>query len=218
MSHNTTQNHPIADSRYTSIFDQALQDTAEHLGVNPDKLLVWFDQYPLIQAPTQLRFLHLIKKYDLDPFADELSILKDAEGSCQVFITVDGWFKIINQHAQYTGMSLRESTEENNAIPIWMECCIYRNDRILPIVVKEYFDEVKTEHPSWKQMPRRMLRYRVIQQCARMAFGISAPEYIAFKNPNTATEVVKVTPSNTKDVPAEVISHTERLKKKLAKS
>ena len=77
---------------------------------------------------------------------------------------------------------------------------------------------MKTEHPSWKQMPRRMLRHRVIQQCARMAFGISAPEYIAFKNPNTATEVVKVTPSNTKDVPAEVISHTERLKKKLANS
>lgn len=215
MNQNTTQSTPIADSKYTSIFDQALQDTAEHLEVNPDKLLVWFDQYPLIQALTQLRFLHLIKKYDLDPFADELSILKDAEGSCQVFITVDGWFKIINQHAQYTGMSLRESTEEHNTIPIWMECCIYRNDRILPIVVKEYFDEVKTEHPSWKQMPRRMLRYRVIQQCARMAFGISAPEYIAFKNQNTTTEVMKLPQSNPTDMPAEALSHTERLKKKL---
>jgi len=218
MNQNTTQNPPIADSKYTGIFNQALKDTAEYLGVNPDKLLFWFDQYPLIQAPTQLQFLHLIKKYDLDPFADELSILKDPEGSCQVFITVDGWFKIINQHAQYTGMSLRESTEENNTIPIWMECCIYRNDRILPIVIKEYFDEVKTEHPSWKQMPRRMLRYRVIQQCARMAFGISAPEYIAFKNQNTATEMVKVTPSNTTNMPNKSLSHTERLKKKLANS
>ena len=218
MHKNNPRNHPINDSKFTSIFDQALKDTAEHLGVNPDKLLIWFEQYPLIQVPTQLRFLHLIKKYDLDPFADELSILKDSEGGYQVFITIDGWFKIINQHVQYTGMCLRESTEENNGIPIWMECCIYRKDRILPIAIKEYFDEVKTEHPSWKQMPRRMLRHRVIQQCARMAFGISAPEYIAFKNPNTATEVVKVTPSNTKDVPAEVISHTERLKKKLANS
>ena len=218
MHKNNPRNHPINDSKFTSIFDQALQDTAEHLGVNPDKLLIWFEQYPLIQVPTQLRFLHLIKKYDLDPFADELSILKDTEGSCQVFITIDGWFKIINQHVQYTGMCLRESTEENNGIPIWMECCIYRNDRILPIAIKEYFDEVKTEHPSWKQMPRRMLRHRVIQQCARMAFGISAPEYIAFKNHNTATVVMKVTQSNPKDMTAEVISHTERLKKKLANS
>jgi hypothetical protein len=216
MHKNNPRNHPINDSKYTCIFDQALKDTAEHLGVNPDKLLIWFDQYPLIQAPTQLQFLHLIRKYDLDLFADEISILKDTEGGYQAFITIDGWFKIINQHAQYTGMSLRESTEENNGIPIWMECCIYRNDRILPIVVKEYFDEVKTEHPSWKQMPRRMLRYRVIQQCARMAFGISAPEYIVFKNQNTTAEVMKVTPSNTKDVPAEALSHTERLKKKLA--
>jgi hypothetical protein len=49
-----------------------------------------------------------------------------------------------------------------------------------------------------------------------MAFGISAPEYIAFKNPNTATEVLKITPSKPTDRPAEALSHTERLKKKLA--
>ena len=62
MSHNTTQNPASPNSKYTSIFDQALQDTAEHLGVNPEKLLVWFGQYPLMEVPTQLRFLHLIKK------------------------------------------------------------------------------------------------------------------------------------------------------------
>jgi len=49
-----------------------------------------------------------------------------------------------------------------------------------------------------------------------MAFGISAPEYIAFKNPHTAAEVVKETPSNPTDMPGEALSHTERLKKKLA--
>jgi hypothetical protein len=62
--------------------------------------------------------------------------------------------------------------EEKEGIPIWMECCIYRKDRILPIVIKEYFDEVKSEHPGWKELPRRMLRHRAIQQCARLAFNI----------------------------------------------
>jgi hypothetical protein len=57
-----------------------------------------------------------------------------------------------------------------------MECTIYRNDRILPIVIKEYFEEVKTDHPSWQHLPRRMLRHRAIQQCARLALGISANE------------------------------------------
>jgi uncharacterized short protein YbdD (DUF466 family) len=43
-------------------------------------------------------------------------------------------------------------------------------------VIKEYLEEVRTDHPSWQQIPRRMLRHRVIQQCARLALGISANE------------------------------------------
>jgi len=35
---------------------------------------------------------------------------------------------------------------------------------------------VRTDHPSWQQMPRRMLRHKVIQQCARLALGISTIE------------------------------------------
>jgi len=82
----------------------------------------------------------------------------------------------MNDHPQYAGMSLRDSTELIDGIPTWIECTIYRNDRILPIVIKEYFEEVKTDHPSWQQMPRRMLRHRVIQQCARLALGIAASD------------------------------------------
>jgi hypothetical protein len=59
-----------------------------------------------------------------------------------------------------------------------MECTIYRHDRILPIIVKEYLDEVKTDQLYWQQMPRRMLRHRVIQQCARLAFGIGQADRI----------------------------------------
>ena len=35
---------------------------------------------------------------------------------------------------------------------------------------------MKTEHIAWQQMPRRMLRHRAMQQCARLAFGITVPE------------------------------------------
>ena len=44
------------------------------------------------------------------------------------------------------------------------------------IEVKEYLCEIQTEHSIWKEMPRRMLRHRVIAQCARLAFGISIPK------------------------------------------
>ncbi|WP_150119891.1 recombinase RecT [Polynucleobacter asymbioticus] len=56
-------------------------------------------------------------------------------------------------------------------IPEWMECAIYRKDRILPITVREYFVEVKGQSEIWQKMPRRMLRHRVLQQCVRLAMG-----------------------------------------------
>jgi hypothetical protein len=52
-----------------------------------------------------------------------------------------------------------------------MECIIYRKDRSQPTAVREYFDEVKGEQAIWQKMPRRMLRHRVMQQCARLALG-----------------------------------------------
>ena len=97
----------------------------------------------------------------------------------QAFITIDGWVKLINAHEQYAGMSLRAAPTEESQAPEWMECTIFRHDRILPIVLKEYLEEVRTEHPSWQQMPRRMLRHRVIQQCARLAFGISQKDLVS---------------------------------------
>ena len=72
-----------------------------------------------------------------------------------------------------------------------MECTIYRNDRILPIIVKEYFEEVRTNHFSWIKMPRRMLRHRVIQQCARLALGISAPDN-SVKETNQVADLTEI--------------------------
>ena len=124
----------------------------------------------------QVQLLRLANKYQLDPLSDEIALLQNQDQTYRPFITIDGWSKLINNHPQYAGMSLRDSTELIDSIPTWMECTIYRNDRILPIVIKEYLEEVRTDHSLWQQMPRRMLRHRVIQQCARLALGISANE------------------------------------------
>jgi len=60
-----------------------------------------------------------------------------------------------------------------NDIPTWIECAIYRSDRTMPMVLREYFVEVKQETQIWQKMPRRMLRHRALQQCARLSFGIT---------------------------------------------
>jgi hypothetical protein len=212
MSTQNSQMTPGAKHPHQATLDQEISTSAQCIGVTEELLQLWLDQYPWAQAHTLFSFLHLIKKYHLDPLVDELSIIKNTDGSCQAYITFDGWSKIINQHPQYAGMSLRESFTKEQNMPIWMECTIYRNDRVLPIMVTEYLDEVKTDHPSWVQMPKRMLRHRAIQQCARLAFGIAIPENKVspdfLKSHHQATTVPrKKLPENT--------SQTEKLKNKL---
>lgn len=151
----------------------AIDKTCQTLDIDPEELQLWLDQHLGIALYPQIQLLRLATKYQLDPLSDEISLLQGQDQTYQPFITIDGWSKLINNHPQYAGMSLRDSTELIDNIPSWMECTIYRNDRILPIIIKEYLEEVRTDHPSWQQMPRRMLRHRVIQQCARFAFNIS---------------------------------------------
>jgi hypothetical protein len=163
------------------ILEKTIAHAAKVLNIETDELHLWLDQHQGITPYTQVQLLRLASKHLLDPLSDEISIMETKEGFLP-FITIDGWAKLINQHPQFAGMSLREPTESNSQLPAWMECTIYRNDRILPIMVKEYLEEVMTNHPSWHQMPRRMLRHRVIQQCARLAFGISAQERVNIEN------------------------------------
>ena len=216
MNQQDLQTSEALNSIHQTMIDQELSSSAKCINVTSEILKLWIEHYQCDQAHILISFLHLIKKYHLDPLADELSIIKNIDSTYQIFITIDGWYKIINQHHQFAGMSLRESTVEKSHVPIWMECTIYRNDRILPIVVKEYLSEVITDHLAWKQMPSRMLRHRVIQQCARLAFGISSPEYTPPKNieeKDCATN--KIEAKNIKSV--ESFTQIERLKEKLVK-
>jgi len=154
---------------------RALKGAAKAVGMTPASLTAWFSQYPQSEA-TQETCLRLIAEYRLNPRADELDLIQFEEGRWQVFITVNGWAKLINAHPAFCGIEFSEASELEEGVPIWMGCAIYRTDRVKPIEVKEYFSEMKTEHAAWQQMPRRMLRHRAMQQCARLAFGITVPE------------------------------------------
>ena len=159
----------------------AISTLCKTMALDPEEVQLWLDQHLGVALYSQVQLLRLANKYQLDPLSDEIALLQGQDQIYQPFITIDGWSKLINLHPQYAGMSLRDSTELIDGIPTWMECTIYRNDRILPIVIKEYFEEVRTDHLSWQQMPRRMLRHRVIQQCARLAFNVSSTEYLLLK-------------------------------------
>ncbi len=111
------------------------------------------------------------------------------KGDWEIYIPIDGWIAMIHREPKFQGIAFDQSSQTEYGIPIWMECRIYRSDLTHPITVREYFSELKTDHLIWAQMPRRMMRHKTLQQCARLAFGISTPD---LKGPSTSTALPKM--------------------------
>ena len=145
--------------------------SAKQLDLEEAELQVWIDLQVMTPKQTLLTLLRLARNNNLDPLKEEVALALYEDCHWQAYITVEGYSKILNSHPAFDGIRFTESPEKTNGIPIWMECTIYRKDRSLPIVVREYFEEVRGEQVIWQKMPRRMLRHRVMQQCARLAVG-----------------------------------------------
>jgi len=163
----------------TALIDRLIQKElklcSEKLGLDNEEMQVWITLQTGAPAKCILHALRTVRQYALDPLQEEVLVTKYDEG-WQVSVSVDGWMKIINRHPAFGGLTFSQSSEEKEGMPIWMECTIHRSDRAIPTTVREYMTEVSTESEVWQKMPRRMLRHRVLQQCARVAIGIRAPE------------------------------------------
>jgi len=95
----------------------------------------------------------------------------------------------MHRHPAFAGVSFAISPDLENGLPIWMECSIYRHDQSQPITVREYLTEVKGDGEIWQKMPRRMLRHKVLQQCARIGLGLVIPEIRpGLKNPSNISD------------------------------
>jgi hypothetical protein len=147
--------------------------TTKQLALEEPELQAWIDLQVMTPKQTLLALLRLARTHNLDPLKEEVALALYEDSHWQAYITVEGYSKILNSHPAFDGISFAQSEECTDGIPIWMECTIHRKDRSLPIMVREYFAEVKGEQTIWQKMPRRMLRHRVMQQCARLAVGSS---------------------------------------------
>lgn len=103
-------------------------------------------------------------QYGLNPWTKEIFAFPDKGGIVPV-VGVDGWSRIINNHAQFDGIEFEQDGES-------CTCTIYRKDRNHPTRVTEYMAECRrTNAGPWASHPRRMLRHKAMIQCARIAFG-----------------------------------------------
>jgi hypothetical protein len=164
-------NLPVPIEILTRLITKELNKTAKHLDLEVEELQAWLDLQVMAPKQTLLTLLRLARANNLDPLKEEVALALYDDCHWQAYITVEGYSKMLNCHPAFDGISFSQSPEKINDIPAWMECTIYRKDRSQPIVVREYFEEVKGEQAIWQKMPRRMLRHRVMQQCARLAMG-----------------------------------------------
>jgi len=175
------QGQPRSESR----LDALVSETANALGIAIEELRYWAHEV-IVPENVLKSMLATAKRYQLNPLLGQIDWELDLNGSYAVYIPIDGWIAMIHRESSFKGLAFNQSPEAENGIPIWMECTIYRSDLSQPITVREYYAELKTDHPVWQQMPRRMLRHKTLQQCARLAFGITVPELkIALKPPIT---------------------------------
>jgi hypothetical protein len=153
------------------LITKEIAKTADALELDVDELQAWINLQVMAPSNTLLALLRIARQHHLDPLKEEVALALYDDCHWQAYITVEGYSKLLNNHPAFDGIVFTQSPETTNGIPIWMECTIYRKDRSCPIVVREYFEEVKGDQAIWQKMPRRMLRHRVMQQCARLAVG-----------------------------------------------
>lgn len=150
---------------------------AERFSVEPSKLMGTLKATAFKQgrdsAPVSdeqmMALLIVADQYKLNPFTKEIFAFPDKGGIVPV-VSVDGWARIINEHAQFDGMSFEVSGEGDG---MQCTCVLYRKDRAHPTVITEYFRECKRSTQPWQSHPRRMLRHKSLIQCARLAFGFA---------------------------------------------
>ncbi len=158
-----------------SALDELVSEAANAIGITIEELRNW-NQESVAPDGVLKAILTVAKRYQLNPLLGQIDWEMNLEGDYEIFIPIDGWISLIHRQPTFQGIAFDQSPETEHGIPIWMECTIYRSDLNHPVTVREYYAELKTEHPIWQQMPRRMLRHKTLQQCTRLAFGITVAE------------------------------------------
>jgi len=167
----STASIPQSIALFNGLIDKELARAAAGLGIDEGELKAWIDLQIDVPAKTILTILRSMQNLHLDPLCDEIGFTQYDDGQWQVFITIEGCSKLLNQHPQFNGLVFNQADTLIDGVPEWMECTIYRKDREVPTTVREYLTEVRGENPIWQKMPRRMLRHRALQQCVRLAIA-----------------------------------------------
>lgn len=135
-----------------------------------------------------MALLIVADQYGLNPFTKEIYAYPDNGGIVPV-LGVDGWLRIINEHPMMDGMTIDfgppvSLPDMPKNAPMSCTVTIYRKDRKFPTVITELLEDCYRPVPvygdgnrgkpgPWQSHTTRMLQWKGIIQCGRVAFGFS---------------------------------------------
>jgi phage recombination protein Bet len=141
------------------------------------------DANAVVSNEQMVALLVVADQYGLNPFTKEIFAFEDKHKGVVPVVSVDGWSRMMNDHAQMDGIEFRFSPDHitlpgGKTCPEWCEAVIYRKDRNRPTVVREFLDECYVPPRGgfsgpWQSHTKRMLRHKTEIQCARIAFSFS---------------------------------------------
>jgi len=122
--------------------------------------------------------VELARKYQLDPFARQIWLVKYGDSPAQIFCGRDGYLAIAHRSGQFDGMESGTRKDGDDLIG-W--CKVYRKDMSHPFEVEVYASEYSTGKNLWRDKPRTMIQKVAEAHALRRAFSISglySPEEI----------------------------------------
>ena len=166
--------------------------------------------------------VELARKYQLDPFARQIWLVKYGDSPAQIFCGRDGYLAIAHRSGQFDGIQSGSRVEDGELIG-W--CRVYRKDMSHPFEVEVYASEYSTGKNLWRDKPRTMIQKVAEAHALRRAFSISglySPEEIDTGDrpePRYVSEVPPATPTTCEvcgipvpeDIREKTRPHTERV-------
>jgi len=154
----------------------AIVDMAKHYELDAAAFVYTFKTIAMPANSSDAEFVScclVAREHGLNPLTKEIYFMKTRGGAIQPIVSVDGWLKKCNEHPQFDGMDFEDDRDaQGNLLGMW--CTIHRKDRKHPTRIREDFKECAAVGGAvWKTNPSRMMRNRVICQCARIAFGFA---------------------------------------------
>ena len=100
---------PQSIALFNGLIDKELGRAAAGLGIDEGELKAWIDLQIEVPAKTILTILRSMLNLHLDPLCDEIGFTQYDDGQWQVFITIEGCSKLLNQHPQFNGLVFNQA-------------------------------------------------------------------------------------------------------------